>query len=155
VAIATSWTSKATRPLSSDGSTSARVTGNTRKPLLAIDARKPHETLRAHRARVAIKPVVTGMTTHAARTGQARRAADSDLLFNVLVKLVYAGNVAVETVNFMCELVEFFNNFFVVVLGRLRQSHKTRFRFHGPSHKNSCDDKSRNRGGRKCKACFV
>jgi len=104
---------------------------------------------------MSVQAVVTGMAAQAAGTDGARRTTDGDLLLNVLVKLVYAGNVAVETVNFMCELVEFFNNFFVVVLGRLRQSHKTRFRFHGPSHKNSCDDKSRNRGGRKCKACFV
>ncbi len=79
------------------------MAGNAGKPLLAGDARKTHETLRTFRSRMSIQAVMTGMTTHAAGTNRAGRTADSDLLFDVLVELIYAGDVAVEMVNLTVE----------------------------------------------------
>ena len=67
--------------------------------MLAGNAGKTHETFRTLRARMSVQAVVTGMAAQAAGTDGARRTTDGDLLLNVLVKLVYAGNVAVETVN--------------------------------------------------------
>ena len=74
------------------------MTWNTGEPLLAVHARKPHKTLRAQWARMTVEPVMTGMTTHATRAGRAGRATDGDLLFDMLVKLVYAGDITIETV---------------------------------------------------------
>lgn len=108
--------------------------------MLAVHARKPHKTLRAQWARMTVEPVMTGMTTHATRADRAGRATDGDLLFDMLVKLVYAGDITIETVDFVCKIVELFNDSFIVILRRLGQSHKTRIRFHGPRHQNCCDD---------------
>jgi len=94
------------------------VTWNTGEPLLAVHARKPHKTLRAQWARMTVEPVMTGMTTHATRAGRAGRATDGDLLFDMLVKLVYAGDITIETVYFVCKIVELFNDSFIVILRR-------------------------------------
>lgn len=61
----------------------------------------------------------------------ARRAADGNLLFDVLVKLVDASDISIETVNLVCEFIEFFNDSLVIVLRSLRQRRKARIRFHG------------------------
>lgn len=123
--------------------------------MLAVHARKPHKTLRAQWARMTVEPVMTGMTTHATRADRAGRATDGDLLFDMLVKLVYAGDITIEMVYFVCKIVEFFNDPFIVILRRLGQSHKTRIRFHGPCHKNCCDDQSSDGRGCKEKTRFV
>jgi hypothetical protein len=42
---------------------------------------------------------MTGVTAHSTRARMARRAADGNLLLNVLVKLVDASDISIETVN--------------------------------------------------------
>lgn len=49
----------------------------------------------------------------------ARRAADGNLLLNVLVKLVDASDISIETVNLVCKFIEFFNDSLVIVLRSL------------------------------------
>ena len=66
--------------------------------MLAVHARKTHKTLWAQWARMTVEPVMTGMATHATWAGRAGRAADGDLLFDMLVKLVYAGDITIEMV---------------------------------------------------------
>lgn len=68
---------------------------------------------------------MTRVTSHSTRARKARRAADGDLLLNVLVKLVDASDVSIETVYLVSEFIEFFNDFFVVVLGSLGQKCKS------------------------------
>jgi hypothetical protein len=47
---------------------------------------------------MSVQAVMTRMTTHSAGTDRAGRATDSNLLFDMLVKLIYAGDVAVKSV---------------------------------------------------------
>jgi len=47
------------------------------------------------------------------------RATDGDLLFNVLIELVDAGDIAIQTVNLVCEFVKFLNNSLIIVLRSL------------------------------------
>ncbi len=84
--------------LRSDGSSSTRVSRNTRHPLLTGDARKAHQTIRAYRTGVSIEAVVTGMSALSARARDAGRATDRDLLLDMLVKNFDAGDIAIETV---------------------------------------------------------
>jgi len=121
VAVVTRGASEATGALRSDGSTSARVARNTRKTLLAGDAGKTHEAIRASRTGAPIEPVVTRMTAHATRAGEAGGTADSDLLLDMLVKLFDAGDIAIETVDFVGEVVKFFNDSLIVILRSLGQ----------------------------------
>jgi hypothetical protein len=79
------------------------VARDARKPLLAGDARKTHETLWTLRTRMSVQAVMTRMTTHSAGTDRARRTTDSNLLFDMLVKLIYASDIAVETVYLTAE----------------------------------------------------
>ena len=72
---------------------------DTRKPLLAGNARKAHETFWTFGTRQAVQAVMTRMTAHSARAWMTGRAADGDLLFNVLIELVDAGDIAIKTVN--------------------------------------------------------
>jgi len=50
------------------------------------------------------------MTTPAPRTGGARRPSDGDLFLNVTVELVDSSEIAIKTVNFVREIVKFFND---------------------------------------------
>ena len=72
---------------------------DTRKPLLAGNTRKPHESFRTLGARPAVQAVMARMAAHSARAWMTGRAADGDLLFNVLIELVDAGDIAIQTVN--------------------------------------------------------
>lgn len=119
VAIATGCSSKTPGTLRSDGSSSAGVACDTRKPLLAGNARKAHETFWTFGTRQAVQAVMTRMTAHSARAWMTGRAADGDLLFNVLIELVDAGDIAIKTVNLVCEFVKFLNDSLVIVLRSL------------------------------------
>jgi len=121
VAVVTRGASKAAGALRSDGSTTANVARNTGNTLLAGNAGKTHEAIGASRTRAPIEAVVTRMTAHATRAGDAGGAADSDLLLDVLVKLLDAGDVAIQTVNFVGEVVKFFNDSLIVILRSLGQ----------------------------------
>jgi len=119
VAIATGCSSKTPGTLRSDGSSSAGVACDTRKPLLAGNTRKPHESFRTLGARPAVQAVMARMAAHSARAWRTGRAADGNLLFNVLIELVDAGDIAIQTVNLVCEFVKFLNNSLVIVLRSL------------------------------------
>jgi hypothetical protein len=74
------------------------VAGNTRKPLLTGNAGKTHEPFRTRGAWTSIQAVMTRVTAHSARAREAWRAANGNLLLNVLIKLVDSGYVPIETV---------------------------------------------------------
>jgi len=61
---------------------------------------------------------MTRVTAHSARAREAWRAANGNLLLNVLIKLVDSGYVPIETVYFVGEFVKLFDNSLVVVLRR-------------------------------------
>ena len=91
---------------------------------------------------VAVQAVVTSVAAHAAGAGHAWGATDSNLLLDVPVKLIDAREVAVEIVNLVRELVEFFDDHLVAVL-RILGQHDARARFQGSREQDRGNDKGR------------
>jgi hypothetical protein len=89
------------------------------------------------------------MTAHATRARDAGGAADSDLLLDVLVKLLDAGDIAIQTVNFVGEVVKFFNDSLIVVLRSLGQGKESWIWLHRSCQQHRCNDECRDSCGGK------